>query len=250
MRLLLIALCLTIAASSSAIAQTPTTGLPRTASVSLPPGFRPWQTPSTPTPPPPLAGGLWFPATGASATDLLFDTAIFNGVSVQTEAAIRPGRWPLVLLSHGSGGSWRSLSWLGAGLAQQGAVVVAVNHPGSTFGDYDMRRSLDHGSRVNDLTTVLNVILTDAAIGSYVDPLRVFVAGFSLGGWTALSIGGLRGDLNAYANYCAHSGHRHCRDIARAGIDLMQLDASAWNRSYRDPRVKRWPLSTRACIKA
>jgi len=127
---------------------------------------------------------------------------------------------------------------LGAGLAQQGAVVVGVNHPGSTFGDYDMRRSLDHGSRVSNLKATLDALLADASIGPRIDPQRIYVAGFSLGGWTALSIGGLRGDLNAYARYCAESGHRHCRDIARAGIDLTQLDASIWNRSYRDPRVK------------
>lgn len=204
---------------------------------SPPPGFRAWQGHPV-AQARSLVGGLWYPAASDGAVTPLFDSPIFKGVAVQQDAALRPGRWPLVLLSHGVGGHWRSLGWLGAGLAQQGAVVVAVNHPGSTFGDYDMSRSLDHGSRAADLSTTLDTLLADPALGPYIDKDRIYAVGFSLGGWTALSIGGLRGDLAAYARYCATSGHRHCRDIDRAGIDLTQLDAARWNRSYRDPRVK------------
>lgn len=238
MRPFLTGLCLTIAVSVTAFAQAPPPAAAQTlTTVSTPPGFRPWQEPQRPNARP-LVGGLWYPASGAGATTALFDSPIFQGVPVQQAAPISPGRWPLVLLSHGVGGHWRSLGWLGAGLAQQGAVVVAVNHPGSTFGDYDKRRSLDHGSRVNDLSHTLDALLADPAVGPHIDKERIYAAGFSLGGWTALSMGGLRGDLSAYTRYCAESGHRHCRDIARAGIDLTQLDATRWNRSHRDPRVK------------
>lgn len=230
MRSLLIALCLALTASASAVAQAPSADPP-------PPGFRAWQGPPAPNART-LVGGVWYPASGAGATTPLFDSPIFEAVPVRRDAAIRPGRWPLVVLSHGIGGHWRSVSWLGAGLAQQGAVVVAVNHPGSTFGDYDLRRSADHGSRVKDLSTALDTLLADPAFSPHIDKDRIYAAGFSLGGWTALSMGGLRGDLDAYARYCATSGHRHCRDIARAGIDLTQLDATRWNRSHRDQRIQ------------
>lgn len=235
MRPFLIGLCLAIA--TTAFAQSPTAPAAPQTKASPSAGFRAWHGPAAASAKPP-AGGLWYPVAAAGPTTLLFDSPIFQGMPVQPEAAIRPGRWPLVLLSHGIGGHWRSLSWLGAGLAQQGALVVGVNHPGSTFGDHDMRRSLDHGTRVNDLKATLDALLADTAIGPHIDPQRIYVAGFSFGGWTALSMAGLRGDLNAYTHYCTQSGHRHCRDIARAGIDLTQLDASIWNRSYRDPRVK------------
>lgn len=226
-----------MAVSAVAFAQTPIYSAAPQANISQPAGFRAWSEPVSPSARK-LTGGIWYPASGDSATKRLFGSPIFEGVPVQPEATIRPGRWPLVLISHGIGGHWRSLSWLGAGLAQQGAVVVAVNHPGSNFGDYDLRRSLDHGSRVSDLKTTLDAMLNDASIAPYIDAQRIYVAGFSFGGWTALSMGGLRGDLDAYARYCAQSGHRHCRDIAQAGIELTQLDAPTWNRSYRDTRVK------------
>ncbi|MCP5280464.1 MAG: prolyl oligopeptidase family serine peptidase [Rhodoferax sp.] len=236
MRQLLIGLYL-VAIATTAFAQTPAAAAASQAHASLAAGFRAWHGPMSESKKP-LAGGIWYPAAGAGPAMPQFDSPIFQGVPVQPDAAIRPGRWPLVLLSHGVGGHWRSLAWLGAGLAQQGAIVVGVNHPGSTFGDYEMRRSLNHGSRVSDLKTTLDALLADAAMGPHIDSQRIYVAGFSLGGWTSLSIGGLRGDLHAYADYCARSGHRHCRDIARAGIDLTKLDARVWSRSYRDPRVK------------
>jgi predicted dienelactone hydrolase len=119
-------------------------------------------------------------------------------------------------------------------LAEQGAVLVGVNHPGSSFGDYDLQRNLDHGSRRNDLTTALDALLADTTIGPHIDSQRIYGAGFSFGGWTVLSIGGLRGNLEA--------NHPHrlpgCRDIAQQGIDLTRLDAARWKRSYRDTRVK------------
>jgi len=237
MRQFLIALYLSATFAASGHAQAPTTPSVQEAQASPPAGFMLWRWPAVPSGQP-LAGALWYPASGVGATQPVFDSKVFQSVWVQTDAAIRPGRWPLVLLSHGIGGHWRSLSWLGAGLAQQGAVVVGVNHPGSTFGDYNLRRSLDHGTRANDLKTALDALLEDASIGPYIDPQRIYAAGFSFGGWTALSLGGLRGDLDAYARYCAQSGHRHCRDIARQRIDLTQQDALSWNRSYRDTRVK------------
>lgn len=237
MRPFLIALSLSVVASVSALAQTAAPAAEHTTPAAVAAGFRPWFGPATPHARP-LAGGLWYPAASAGVTTLLFDSPVFQGVPVQPEAAIQPGRWPLVLLSHGVGGHWRSLAWLGAGLAQQGAIVVGVNHPGSTFGDYDIRRSLDHGSRVNDLNVTLDTLLADTALAGHIDHDRIYAAGFSLGGWTALSIGGLRGDLQAYARYCAKSGHRHCNDIARTGVDLAKWDADIWNRHHRNPRIK------------
>lgn len=200
-------------------------------------GFMAWSGPATGTTPP-LTGGIWYPTADTGPATRLFDTPIFHGDLVQPDAALQPGQWPVVLISHGIGGHWQSLAWLGAGLARKGAVVVGVNHPGSTFGDYDMRRSLNHGSRVHDLSTTLDALLADPHLGAQLDARRVYVAGFSLGGWTALSMGGLRGDLTAYTRYCAQSGHRHCQDIVRTGIDLHRLDAAVWNRSYRDTRIQ------------
>src|ERR1700681_601330 len=40
-------------------------------------------------------------------------------------------RHPLVLMSHGFGGTARQMAWLGTSLARGGYVAVAVDHPGN-----------------------------------------------------------------------------------------------------------------------
>jgi predicted dienelactone hydrolase len=68
----------------------------------------------------------------------------------------------------------------------------------------------------------------------------VHVAGFSYGGWTALSMIGVRGNLPGYIAHCESYGERssHCADIAKAGADLSALDAQAWGADHSDARVK------------
>ena len=59
---------------------------------------------------------------------------IFQGHPIAADAALSSAqaKYPLLLLSHGTGGSADSLDWLGAGLAAAGYVVAGVNHPATT----------------------------------------------------------------------------------------------------------------------
>src|ERR1700684_1155565 len=47
-------------------------------------------------------------------------------------AAMAPAleKWPLIVRSHGTGGSAMQMAWLGMALARAGFVAAAVNHPG------------------------------------------------------------------------------------------------------------------------
>jgi hypothetical protein len=56
---------------------------------------------------------------------------ILIGHPLVPQAPVATGRHPLILLSHGTGGSADSLDWLGAALAERGYLVVGVNHPGN-----------------------------------------------------------------------------------------------------------------------
>lgn len=95
---------------------------------------------------------------------------------------------PVVLLSHGLGDHLRSLSWLGAGLAKHGAVVIAVNHPASTHGDFDLQRGLQQWTRVKDLQAAPGQMLDNTNFAIHLNPQRIYAAGFSYGDWTALSL--------------------------------------------------------------
>ncbi len=188
-----------------------------------------------------IEAAIWYPASPGGAPITYAKNPVFIGVPAREDAPPLAGKHPLVLLSHGLGGNNRSLGWLAAGLAEKGAIVVAVNHPGSTTADFDIDRGLDHWTRAEDLVAATDALLADPRFGPLIDPARISAAGFSYGGWTALSIGGLRGNLAAYAKHCDDVGNRstHCRDLAKAGVKLSSRDPAKWNADYRDPRISR-----------
>ncbi|MCC5992926.1 MAG: hypothetical protein JJT99_10415 [Rhodobacteraceae bacterium] len=180
---------------------------------------------------------LWYPAPENSPTRDFGGNPVFQPIKVAVGADPLPGHYPLVLMSHGLGGQYRALGWLAAGLAQSGAIVVAVNHPNSTVGDFDMQAGLAHWTRAQDLSLALDHLLADPLLAGLIDPDRVAAFGFSYGGWTALSLGGVRGNLAGYAAHCADAPTRHCADIAQVGADLGALDATLWDGGYADGRI-------------
>jgi predicted dienelactone hydrolase len=186
----------------------------------------------------PMQAAVWYPGSGGKPFEI--GNAVFEGVPVQQDAQAQPGKHPVVLLSHGLGGNYRSLAWLGAGLARHGAIVIAVSHPNSSTGDVQMTKAFDHWTRGQDLSKALEVIEADPRFAGVVNPDRIYAAGFSFGGWTALSMAGVRGNIGGFADYCAARGKdsTHCHDIAKWGVNLRGLDAAAWNASYKDARIK------------
>lgn len=186
----------------------------------------------------PVAASVWHPAGARTYRGLIGDNAVFEGVPAFVGAAVAEGRFPLVLLSHGSGGNMDNLGWLPSALAAEGVMVLGVNHPGSTSGDSSPRRSVDLAARAADLSAALDALLAEPAFGSRVDRSRITALGFSLGGATALALGGLRFDPAAYPAYCARLGEAavDCAFFAKGGVAPEAMPAN-WNSAMDDPRV-------------
>lgn len=180
---------------------------------------------------------VWYPADAGAQTVDFAGNAVWQPVQAAEDAPPIAGRYPVVLMSHGLGGHYRSLAWLASELAKAGAVVVAVNHPNSTVFDFDMQAGLAHWTRPQDLTAALDYVLADPALGPLLDTARISALGFSYGGWTALSLAGVRGNLAGYLAHCTSKPSGHCRDIARQGGDLAALDAGLWDGHYHDARI-------------
>ncbi|MCX8995593.1 hypothetical protein NOF55_00540 [Rhizobiaceae bacterium BDR2-2] len=186
----------------------------------------------------PVAASLWYPAGETTYRVPIGENAIFYGTPAYMGAAIREGRHPLVLLSHGSGGNMDNLGWLSSRLALKGAMVLAVNHPGSTSGDSSPRRSVRLAERAADLTAALDQILNDPDLARYIDPSRIAALGFSLGGATALNLAGARADRSLYARYCERfPDAADCVFFGvSGGVDFSSLP-DAFSDDSRDPRV-------------
>ncbi len=182
---------------------------------------------------------IWYPATEGKS-ELFADNAVFQGGDVLRNAPATPGKHPIVLLSHGMGGTYLSLNWLASGLAEKGAIVVSVNHPNGWFKDRDPKTMFNHWTRVQDLEVALEDVLADPAFATAIDKDRIYAAGFSFGGWTALSLGGATANLEGNKTYCKDAGERsnNCTDLEHFGFDPEKTEKSRWTASYKDPRIK------------
>jgi predicted dienelactone hydrolase len=149
---------------------------------------------------------LWYPSMGAEQP---LETgppgrSIFGGLSAAADAPFADdARRPAIVLSHGFGGSARSMAWFGAALARAGYVVVAVDHPGTNAVDGVTPEGVyAPWERPRDLQAALDEVLADPALAAHIDPRRIGVAGFSLGGFTSLLEIGARPDLDQLVAFC------------------------------------------------
>lgn len=165
-------------------------------------------------------------------------------------ATLADGRFPLIALSHGTGGSADIMAWLGRGLASRGYIVAAVNHPGNNaLEPYTPEGFLLWWERARDLTTMIDMVLAAREFESHVDSNRIGAAGFSLGGYTMMEIAGARTDLSRFQEFCRSSEAGGCMDppefpglFARwtelaAGDPAFRAALAEAGRSYRDDRV-------------
>lgn len=186
----------------------------------------------------PIAVSIWYPAANPTYRASVGDGPIFDPTFAFIGPAIAEGQHPLVLLSHGSGGNADSLGWLTSGLVANGAIVLAVNHPGSTSGDSSPRRSVDLEARANDLTAALDMILAGPAFAPFLDPERIGVVGFSLGGATALGLAGVRFDGATQDINC--STYPEAADCTFFGLgDVRFAHYPGFEADARDPRISR-----------
>lgn len=203
---------------------------------------------------------IWYPAPAGTRVTPIAVGPPGTPYFVEGEAAddaplvASPVRFPLVVVSHGTGGTAMDLSWLCAGLAAHGYIVASVDHPGNNaLEPPTVAGATLWWMRANDLSHVIDGVLKTRKFGTRIDERRIGAAGFSLGGYTVLVIAGARGDAGRLGPYCAqHPGTALCtgeatptvpdldaRGRALAASDpAYQAAVEANMQSHRDPRVK------------
>ena len=202
----------------------------------------------------PLNVVVWYPAV-AGAKETPWEVAIFKaGLNARDAAmAASPSKMPLILLSHGTGGSAAGLGWLGEALAANGYIVAAVNHHGNTGAEPNptLQGTIVWWDRPQDLSVVIDKLLADPRFGSRIDASRVGVAGFSIGGYTALAAVGARLSLVQWQKLCRDTSTA-CKLPPEVSDKFSPEDAermvtqdprvlaalSHMDDSYADPRIK------------
>jgi predicted dienelactone hydrolase len=152
---------------------------------------------------------VWYPASpSVPETPAVIgspESPLFMAGQVAVDAPwADAGRHPLVMLSHGFGGTGLQMTWLGSALARHGYVAVAVDHPGTNGRDgVTPEGAYAPWERAQDISAALDAVLADPVIASHVDTARIGVAGFSLGGWTSALLAGARTDFARFDAFCA-----------------------------------------------
>lgn len=151
----------------------------------------------------PLELVVWYPATTTATPEIIADNPVFIGALAVPDAPPASGEHPLVVLSHGYGGNWGKQVWLASALAQQGYIVAAVNHPGTTSKDRSPVAAAQLWQRPADVSRAIDAVLAQPKQFGAVTRSRIAVAGHSLGGWTALEIAGARFDPDLFSQDCS-----------------------------------------------
>jgi predicted dienelactone hydrolase len=204
-----------------------------------------------------LVTDIWYPADPAANEQMQWigsaDAPFAKGAKAAPDAAFVPGteKFPLILLSHGIGGSSAMMAWFGAALASHGYIAAAVNHPGNNaLEDYTLPGAIYWGQRAHDLSALLDLLLADATFGPRVDPKRIGAAGFSLGGLTVIELAGGIAEFSRYQDFCrSPKADGMCKDTleypgllakvtALAKTDpAIQAGLAENSKSHRDPRI-------------
>ena len=205
-----------------------------------------------------LVTTIWYPADAAS-----FEKSQWIGnpespfasagkAAPDARIAASPARFPLILLSHGTGASALMMAWLGTELAAHGYIAAAVNHPGNNGTEpYTAMGFSLWWERARDLSVVADKMLADFTFGSRIDPKRIGAAGFSLGGFTVIEIAGGIGELSNYEDFCkSPRADGMCVDpvefpgLLAKSEELARTDPAFHasledaRNSHRDPRIR------------
>ena len=156
----------------------------------------------------PLLSHIFYPTLDEHVEILMLGDPgeeLFRAGSIVWNAKpIDEGNLPLIIMSHGTGGSSLQMLWIAEKLVKHGYIVVGVNHHGNTAIE---QKKYAEGyklwwERTQDLSVVLNKLVTDDKWSLFIDQDKIGVIGFSLGGYTAISaIGGIT-DISLFTKFC------------------------------------------------
>ena len=145
----------------------------------------------------PVAGGamtgfVMYPTAAQPRSLAIGD---FNTIAAE-DAAPAPGRFPLLIFSHGMSSLPETYLWLFEGLSARGFVVAGVAHPrdnrndkSGSFGDAELVERTRH------VRALIDGVTSDALLGSSIDAEKIGIVGHSAGGYTALLSAGGRPDF-------------------------------------------------------
>jgi len=159
----------------------------------------------------PIVIGIWYPSQAVANPVAMGRTTM----TVAMNAPVNGKAMPMIVISHGTGGSNLGHFDTAIALADAGFVVVAMNHTGDNYADHS--RSVDIMDRPRQVSRVIDHMLATWEGHASIDPQRVGMFGHSAGGFTTLAIIGGVPDHTKIGPMCReYPGDFACQLVARS----------------------------------
>jgi predicted dienelactone hydrolase len=164
-----------------------------------------------------LTVAVWYP-TAAQPKSHNYGGPTSGNVAVNATPRAEGGPYPLLVFSHGYGGSGLAQVFLAEPLAARGWIVAAPDHNdrhsavrirGGRQNDFDRKGLLKHAEeiaksgpenrgtylyRLDEMKLALDGVLESESFGKTIDREKIAVGGHSFGGFTALGLCGTIAD--------------------------------------------------------
>ena len=140
----------------------------------------------------PLLTEIWYPTLDRLTKQEPVTTRkdLFKTIETIDNATIPDKKFPLLLISHGTGGNRFSLTWFIEKMVREGYIVVSLDHYGNSTFKKIPREFVKWWERAIDVQFVLSNILKDDIFGAKIDSSKIGGVGFSLGGYTNIALAG------------------------------------------------------------
>jgi predicted dienelactone hydrolase len=174
---------------------------------------------------------VWYPVEPLTAGEESPNEWDLFKVALNAPIASSKEKMPVVIISYGYGGTPHQLSWLIKHLIYNNYIVLATQH-------LDLQNGKPHGNhwqRPKDIHTIID-LFSSKALSSSANLNKIGMAGFSLGGTTAIwLVGGRATKLETIAPGSDYASPEEFRDI---DLVLPSLDRDKMSQDWRDNRIK------------
>ena len=170
----------------------------------------------------PIVIGIWYPSQTTAEPVSIGPTTM----TVAINAPLTGKALPMIVMSHGTGGSYLGHIDTAIALADAGFVVVAMSHTGDNYADQS--RSVDVMDRPRQVSRVIDHMLSSWEGRAVIDPQRVGMFGFSSGGFTTLAIIGGIPDFTKIGPMCRqYPGDFACQLLAKSESPVVAAASTA-----------------------
>lgn len=183
----------------------------------------------------PVAVAVWYPTSGTPRPTTFVGGSL---MSVARDGQVDGTGLPLIVLSHGNGGSGLSHVDLAMALASEGYVVAAPTHAGDNYADQSRQSSPTlFSDRAGQLRATIDHMLGKWNGATHIDAERIGAFGMSAGGFTVLTMVGGTPRMALIPGHCRTSPEFICDVFKHTRSPLLDEGTNAGTFTA-DPRVK------------